>query len=458
MSILALAIYGLIAGWAILQSLLVLLQTWEHRRFARNRLNDLGIGPEATGLRVPCANHQGKVMVYAPCKGVDAELEETLDRLLDQDYPDYEVTFVVQNAWDPAYRVIRRAIAEHPRVAARIVLAGAAEDCGQKVHNLRIATAEIPAEVRYVAFIDSDAKPRRQWLRALISHLEAPNVGAATGYRWLVPAAASLASWMIYSINCNVAVLMRSRGPNLIWGGSWAMRRESFEQLAISDSLAGMLTEDLVVAEQLRRHKLRVEFEPACVVPSLLEGNARDLFSFLRRQYLLGRYYAPRWWRLGGVTLLHANVALAASLGMLGWGCAVSPPAAWTAGAVCAALYALHVARGLVRQSLVRLYCPEAAERLRAAGRFDIWAGPLVSAVSLAVVLASALGRTVTWRGITYRVLSDGSTRIVRRAAEPQVGSGRQPQAAVSLSASLSAPDAAQAPDAAVVRPYRKAA
>ena len=143
------------------------------------------------------------------------------------------------------------------------------------------------------------------------------------------------------------------------------------------------------------------------------------MFSFLRRQYLLGRYYAPRWWQLGCATTLLSNLALVPSLGLFAWGLVASAPTAWMASGVCAALYVLHVLRGLARQSLVQIYCPELAGELRKPGRFDIWAGPLVSAVNLAVLLSSAVGRTMTWRGITYCVLSNGHARILHRETAP---------------------------------------
>ena len=39
-------------------------------------------------------------------------------------------------------RVIRRVMAEHPAAAARLLVAGRATESGQKVHNLRAATAD----------------------------------------------------------------------------------------------------------------------------------------------------------------------------------------------------------------------------------------------------------------------------------------------------------------------------
>ena len=86
-------------------------------------------------------------------------MENNLRALLRQDYHDFEVHFILESTADPAYDVVQRIIAQHPRVAMRLVIAGLATDCGQKVHNLRCATARIPADVKYLAFVDSDACP-----------------------------------------------------------------------------------------------------------------------------------------------------------------------------------------------------------------------------------------------------------------------------------------------------------
>ena len=354
-------------------------------------------------------------MVYAPCRGVEVGLEQNLRRLLNQDYDDYEVTFIVESTSDPAYWLIRRLMVEHPHVKIRLVIAGLAKGCGQKVHNLRVATAEISTEIEYLAFMDSDARPRRQWLRALVSHLDDPRIGAATGYRWFIPVESTLVQRLVYSINCNVAVLFRSRTPNLIWGGSWALRREVFESLRVREALDGMLTEDLVGAETVRKHGLRIEFEPACMVPSPLDGGFRTLLPFLRRQYMLGRYYASSYWRLGFAAVLSSNAAILASVAALLWGLAIGSPLAWIPAWVCVALYGLHVTRGIVRQDLVRVYCPDLEPSLRKAARFDIWAGPVVSLISCVALLSSAVGRQVAWRGITYDLSPDGRTRILNR-------------------------------------------
>ena len=187
----------LMVAAAVVQAALLALQTFEHRRFARSRLTKPRTEPMAA-----------RIALFAPCKGFDLELEQNLRPLLEQDYPNYEVTFIVESADDPAAHTIRQLIAERGGGRARLLVAGKATDTGQKVHNLLAATTELPADVEILAFVDSDARPRPQWLRLLAQRLDRPEAGAATGYRWFIPQRPTLANHLLYSINAAAAVLV----------------------------------------------------------------------------------------------------------------------------------------------------------------------------------------------------------------------------------------------------------
>ncbi len=393
---------------AIVQALLVTLQTWEHRRYARSCMKTMGKH-----------DPRGHVALFAPCKGVDLDLEENLGALMRQGYDDYEVVFVVESEEDPACAVIRRVMAEHRRVAARLVVAGRASRSGQKVHNLQVATADLAPEVEYLAFVDSDARPRPEWLRALIWRLDRPEFGAATGYRWFVPARDSMANHLLYSMNCGVMSLLGRSSHYLIWGGSWAIRRELFESLGMRRQWEGMLSDDLTASRVLRRAGLEVRFEPACVVASPLDCSMAEMFEFTRRQYVMGRYNVPGWWALGLASSTLSTVAWLGSLAALGWGLVSGSPLVWIPAGTCAVLYGLGVYRGLLRQDLIRTYFPQRQQALRKARRFDVWMGPVAGLANWLAVLGSLFGRHVTWRGIRYRLSAGGQAVTVSRDDEP---------------------------------------
>jgi hypothetical protein len=399
-----LAIYLTVASLALLQAVLVVLQIWENRRFARGRL-------ESLRRRRP----EGRVALLVPCKGVDEGLEENLRTLLRQDYGNYEVTFVLESANDPAYDVVRRVTAMHPQVDWGIVLAGKAETTGQKVHNLLVATSQLPDDVEYLAFADSDARPHHYWLRGLVSQLNLERTDAATGYRWFVPTQASLANYVLYGINCSYASLFGKHISRYVWGGSWAIRRETFEKLGIREAWQGTLSDDLVVSRVLRRAGLRVEFEPACMVASPLDNSARETFSFVRRQYLIAKHYVPAGWLSALFFVSLANLAMLGSLVAIVWAWRSGVMSPWVPASVCAALYLASAVRGAIRGDLARTYFPGLRNALRRSQRFDLWAGPLCGLIHWLALASSILGSRITWRGITYRIGLGGKIRSIRR-------------------------------------------
>ncbi|HYW81142.1 MAG TPA: glycosyltransferase, partial [Thermoguttaceae bacterium] len=341
------------------------------------------------------------------------DLQDNLHALLQQDYGDYEVTFIVESTDDQACPMIRRVMADHPSVATRLVVAGKATSTGQKIHNLRAATAQLAPEVRYLAFIDSDSRARPDWLRIIVTRLSRHTLGAVTGYRWFVPKRSTFVNYLLYSINSNVMALLGRSSHHLIWGGSWGIRRDVFESIGLHAAWNGALTEDLVAGRQLRRAGLRVRFEPACIVASPVDYSPQEMCSFLRRQYLLGRLYTFDWWlfALASTTLsnlgwLANSVALALSLiyGVL---------PVWVPLSMYAMLYLPSVYRGAVRQSLIRTYFPDQQQSLRWARRFDVVAGPIVGLINWLGVLGSLFGQRVTWRGISYLVSPTGKVRAV---------------------------------------------
>lgn len=401
-------LYYFAAAAAILQSLLLAIQTWEHRRFVSHSL---------TGV----PNHQptGRALVCAPCKGNDVDLEDNLRALMELDYDDYEVAFIVESEFDSAVPVIRRVMAAHPWMPVRLIIAGRAVDCGQKVHNLRVATSRISQRIEYLAFIDSDARPRPEWLRMLISRLNRPNMGAMTGYRWFVPKSNSLANRILYSLNCELMSLLGRSSHHLLWGGSWAIRREVFELVGLHSAWKGTLSDDLVASRVLRKAGLQVRFEPACVVASPIDSPFREAMSFLRRQYLLGKFYTRDWWIFALIGFTITNFLWLGNLAVLIWSLLTHAISPWIPATVAAVLYLSRVYRGWIRQKLADVYFPHLKKSLAPSKKFDIWLNPLVGLLHWTMVLTTAVGRHIHWRGISYRLSPRGKIKAIWRADEP---------------------------------------
>ena len=81
-----------------------------------------------TELAKPRPDFTPFVTVIAPCRGLDTGLEDNLRALLEQDYPDYEIIFVVDDKNDAAVPVIEE-ISRHAEKKAKLIIAPKADGC-----------------------------------------------------------------------------------------------------------------------------------------------------------------------------------------------------------------------------------------------------------------------------------------------------------------------------------------
>ncbi|HVX09768.1 MAG TPA: glycosyltransferase [Pirellulales bacterium] len=401
-------VWLVIAALACVQFAVLTWWLWENRRFARARLR-----------KAWPREAEPRVALFAPCKGIDVGLEENLRPLLEQNYSNYTLTFIVESADDAACAVLQHLIADHPHVDARLTVAGVADDTGQKVHNLRAATSNLADDVQVLAFVDSDARPRRDWLRRLVSRLPHPGVGAVTGYRWFRPTRPTAAHLLLYGINSSVAASFGPGGHYLIWGGSWAIRRDVFDALQLREAWQRTLSDDLVATRVVHGAGLRIEFEPACMVSSPVDGDWRQALEFVRRQYVIARAYAWRWWLLALVGGSLPVLALWGGLAALAIGLWQHAEWTWLPAAICPAYYATTLVRGYQRWMLGRTYVADQPPLMQRIAWLDIWTGPLVSLINWLAILSSLVGNHLRWRGIDYHLARGGTVVALARRCQP---------------------------------------
>jgi len=421
-------IFILVAGFAFCQSLLALIHAYEHRRYYHSR-QVCKLRPEV----------QLRATLIAPCKGMDIDLRSNLLALFWQRYPIYELCFVVESESDPAVPVILELQREHPHIPSRLVVAGIARDCGQKVHNLMCATRAVleasglaerspqpplakggrhelaqPPEV--LAFVDSDACPHVDWLARLVERLASGKRAVATGYRWYVPESPAFANRLLSAINNTITGWTGPYGFNLVWGGAWAIRVETFRQLGLPDAWKGSLSDDLIVCRLVAKERLRVAFEPHCLTKSSADFSWARLAEFVRRQFTVVRVYSPGWWQVAFWGAFFTNVSLWGMLAMGSvWALTNGPWSLAIAGGL--AYYLAGVIQAKMAAQAIRPFVSVADEDYHRVGQLNVWGWPVVSVASWLAVAASAFSRTIAWRGIVYRMDSPTKTTILMKRA-----------------------------------------
>lgn len=338
----------------------------------------------------PRKNTTDRVLVFCPCKGIDAEFEKNVRSILEQDYPNYDVRFVVESEHDPAFAVLREI------GVSDIVIAGPAKDRGQKVHNLISAVQTAPHDASIFVFCDSDARFPRHWLSSLVAPLKHGNV--ATGYRWYVADSFQLPTLFHSAWNASIVTQLGDHQHNFAWGGSMALRRSTFEELRILDAWAGALSDDFAVTNTAEKSAAPIVFVPECLVPSYGRCSWRELLEFTTRQIIITRVYNPRMWRLAFVSQLIFNVAF--------W------PLLVRGSLLAAVIYLLSVGKNWVRLDAVRSVLPSAV--LSNSRWFYILSSPFIGLLYLYNLLRSAFTREIVWRQIHYKLISPSQTDVLR--------------------------------------------
>ncbi len=394
-----LTVFFILAGLLAVQSLIALQDGARFLRFVRRRLQQ------------PLPAFAPPTTVVCPCKGLDAELEVNLRAVLEQDYPNYEVLFVVADPADPA-RAVCEQLARTSSVPVRVLVAGAPSGRAEKVNNLEAGVRAARAESEAFVFVDSDGRPPRDWLRTLVAHLAEPQVGAASTFRWYIPDGDFL-SGLQSAWNAPGMTYMGEWRRNFCWGGGTAVRRETFYEIDVPRYWAGCVSDDLMLTRALRDAGKSIIFVPQCLVATHHPTTWTKLLEWTTRQILLTRVYEPLlWWPAVGVHLFFCGVFLCGF-----FLAARFLPTAWQTSATVlltlAAIAALAVAKGIYRQASVLLLLPQHREELRRTWWSPTLQAALVPWLMAANFILSALTRRMTWRGITYELRSPWKTVIV---------------------------------------------
>lgn len=395
--------YAILCAVGLVQTAVMLLFQWEQYRYYRSRLRS-----ECHLSRTP------RVSLFVPCKGLDLELESNLEKLFLQDYPNYELCFVVESCADPAYAVIQRLSQRFSTPICRVVVSGVATDCGQKVHNLMVATRELPEDTEVLAFADSDARPHPQWLTRLVQRLQNEKIGVASGYRWFSPRQLTAPNWVACGINDTVAGLMGTHRFNLVWGGAWAIRATTFRELGLPGAWQGSLSDDLVISSLVHAAGLKVAFEPHCLATSPVDFTWSSLAEFVRRQFLVVRVYATRWWLSALCTTTFTVAWLLASV-CLSTLWLLNEGPWWLPASYGMLHFSLMVYRVALRSRTIAPFVQTDQHAYIAITLREVLGWPMIVFCNWLGLVVSAFGRTICWRGIGYQMTSRCQTQILFR-------------------------------------------
>jgi ceramide glucosyltransferase len=132
---------------------------------------------------------QPSVSLLVPICGLDGGAYENLASLCQQDYPNYQIIFAVQDSQDSSIPIIQQISRDFPELDLQFVISDRTIGMNRKVSNL--ANAAIEAKYNTLVLVDSDIRVTPDYLKQVVQPLHDSTVGVVTcmyrslTYGWL---------------------------------------------------------------------------------------------------------------------------------------------------------------------------------------------------------------------------------------------------------------------------------
>lgn len=337
-----------------------------------------------------------------PVSGSDPLIEAALRSLMLQDYPNYQVFMVTAESAEPASAIIGRLMLDYPNLTH--VVAGTAQGCGQKNHNLLAGIAQVGSYADVYAFCDSTHIAESDFLRCLLYPQATGKAAFSVGYHEVIPQNRRLVI-LAYAINVLFMRFLEGiKGMTQPWGGAMAISRAAFDHFRINTLWASNVVDDCSLGAFLQRNKLPIVYCPAALLRTLAAAKSRsDWEAWLERQILFLKFCFPGQW-----------------LGLCLFSCFMLVPFLWCAAGVLEGLFNFgsfsspflalcwfFLFMGLM--SLWRNFLPIKITAWRCFLAFL-----LSCAMLFMVMLRTIFTHAIYWHNITYNVGKNGQVLSIK--------------------------------------------
>jgi ceramide glucosyltransferase len=247
---------------------------------------------------IPAPAHAEPVSVVIPVCGLDNYAEETLRSAFRLDYPRYELLFCAARADDTALPLIRRLMADHRRIDARILIGDERISENPKLNNVFKGWRD--ARYAWIMMPDSNVLMPRDYLQRLLSHFKSdtglvcsPPLGCLPDGFWAELECAFLnnyqARWQYFADTVGFGF---AQGKTMLW------QRDLLENAGGIRALGLEAAEDAASTKIVRQQGLRVRLVEPPVRQPLGFRSMKDVWKRQRRWARLRRasfplYFAP---------------------------------------------------------------------------------------------------------------------------------------------------------------------
>ncbi len=261
------------------------------------------------------ASDMPTVALIIPAAGQHPNMEMALRSLFTQDYPHIIPILVTESGEDPATALAQRLRREFP--ALHCLVAGQAEGCSQKNHNLLFALAHVNALTPLAdifVFCDSTHVAEQDFIHRLVTPIIRGEIGMCTGYHEVQSHDCHLAT-LGYQISVLMMRCLQAIAPfTQPWGGAMAISRTLFETHDFAGIWSKNVVDDCSLAGILEERRVHVHLCPDALLVTTARNHAFSTWqAWLQRQVLFLKFCVMKQWYLLGLLVFLLAFPLMAS-------------------------------------------------------------------------------------------------------------------------------------------------
>lgn len=236
------------------------------------------------------------ISILKPLKGLDDNLFDNLASFCEQDYPEYEIIFSLQDHNDPACKVARKIKDKYPRKNISIVVERCHTGLNPKVNNL--IPAYKASKFDYVLISDSNVMVESNYLKEISRHMEDPDVGLVSNI--IIGTGGQTLGSLFENLHLNTFVLggvcFLDRFLNMpcVIGKSMLMRKKDLEAIGGLEAVKDVLAEDYIIGKKMHKRGKKV---------ILSNHGIRNVNEYWSIKKFINRH--TRWgkirWKIGGI-------------------------------------------------------------------------------------------------------------------------------------------------------------
>lgn len=235
----------------------------------------------------PARDDYPLIAVLVPCYNEEANVEETVEALMELEYPNFEVVAINDGSRDRTGELLNALAARFPRLRVVHQLKNQGKAVG-------LNTAALLTKAEILVGIDGDARLDPHSLHWLVRHFDEHEVGAVTGNPRVRNRSTLLGRIQVGEFSSIVGLIKRAqRSVGLIFtvsGVITAFRRSALHEVGYWSP--EKLTEDVDISWKLQLAGWEVRFEP------------RALCWILMPETLGGLWKQRLRWSMGGTQVL----------------------------------------------------------------------------------------------------------------------------------------------------------